>query len=81
MKEKNHEKNDDCKLKNKELVLEETSTRDLYETDNGYRLDRLKDEEEFIFEKLSDTLSDKERYWFYRYRCTMMDMMELKLKM
>jgi len=50
-------------------------------TDNGYRLDRAEDEEEYLFIELADRLEDYERYLLYKYRNALIDLNELKFKM
>lgn len=59
----------------------EVIMKKIHETDDGYRLDRLVDNEEFEFDKLTGMISDEARYWFYRHTCTLKDLMELEFKM
>lgn len=48
-----------------------------YENDDEYRLDRLKEEQSFIFEKMTKILSNEQKYWFYRYDCSITDMINI----
>ncbi|MGN2368967.1 hypothetical protein ACTFJW_02775 [Clostridium cagae] len=41
--------------------------RKLHETNSGFYLDVLEDEEERLIDKLSDSLVGEDRYLFFRY--------------
>ncbi|OSA95598.1 UNVERIFIED_ORG: hypothetical protein B2H98_10750 [Clostridium botulinum] len=41
--------------------------RKLHETNSGFYLDVLEDEEERLIDKLSDSLAGEDKYLFFRY--------------
>ncbi len=60
-------------IKRESVLMENRS----YENDDEYRLDRLKEEQSFIFEKMTKILSNEQKYWFYRYDCSITDMINI----
>ncbi|WP_252232741.1 MULTISPECIES: hypothetical protein [Clostridium] len=52
--------------------------RKLHETNSGFYLDVLEDEEERLIDKLSDILVGEDRYLFFRYVAVRDIMHEIK---
>jgi len=52
----------------------------IYETDNDYILDILEEEEERLINKLAGTLSEENKYLFYRYISARDTIESIKLK-